>query len=143
MAVVGCTHPHPPSSSPLFGGRMSAIRAVSHSVAEIASSQKPLLAMTIPEELPNNPMQSPLRRAFLFHLLLNIFLSLSFAFPASAILNHYLPTDGFSLARGIWLWAGITLTTTILTAVFIPWWANWLAQKDAEREANRNRSKSG
>jgi hypothetical protein len=74
--------------------------------------------------------------------LINIFLSLSFAFPASAILNHNLPTDGFSLARGIWLWAGITLTMAILTLWFIPRWAKWLAQKDAEREAKRKRSKS-
>jgi hypothetical protein len=82
-------------------------------------------------------MPDTTRRALGLYLILNALFALSLLLPAAALLNHWLPIDGFSNERFLLLWGGLTGLSLLLTAISIPAIARWLARKDVEREQKR------
>jgi hypothetical protein len=77
-------------------------------------------------------MQKPYRRAFGLYLIINFLLIFSITLPIAAIISHFRRSD---LDGILSLWAILSATHTIITLVFIPSIATWLANKDEEREA--------
>jgi hypothetical protein len=77
-------------------------------------------------------MQKPYRRAFGLYLVINLLLVFSITLPIAAIISHFRRSD---LDGILSLWAVLSAAHFIITLVFIPNIATWLARKDAEREA--------
>jgi|GEM_PF-6187248 uncharacterized BrkB/YihY/UPF0761 family membrane protein len=80
-------------------------------------------------------MQKPYRRAFGLYLVINVLLVFSITLPITAIISHFRRSD--YLDDTLRLWAMLSVAHFIITLVFIPSIASWLARKDAEREAKR------
>jgi hypothetical protein len=60
------------------------------------------------------------RQVWIIYLSINLALTISFALPGAGMINHLIPIGEMTFARGMLIWAILSILCMILTLPFIP-----------------------